>query len=294
MPFTTTTALPANPDVRIFFSGLMLIKPDGNAGACEVFVNGRARFHELTIEVREKRPGRPDLIKMRHVGTLPYAEPPLGAPPLAALIHGMTILVDNSPKGVRSYDGTTASTEGQSLNLAINLQDPQFQNGRAGQPEPLGGRPSIFLNDAVFYTAQLTDPRVTINLRKRTDPNTVPPLATLAPFASLIGANIYLDAGAKLVMRWKPNGNPRQLELKKPDPAEPDDPASYEIYIVNDPLFENESGEPPHEELGEYYHLLPQVPDADKLRLEVIPPGPAAAVHRGSTKTPCMSCILDP
>ena len=289
MPFTTTSNLPPNPDVRIFFSGLMLIQPDGTATSCEVFVNGRARFHELTIEVREKRAGRPDLIRMRHVGTLPYAEPPLGSPVGADLIYGMTIRVDTASKGVRSYDGSVASAEGQSLNLAINLQSPQFQNGRAGQPERLGGRPSIFLNDAVFYTAELTDPGLTINLRKQKDPNTVPAIATLAPFASLIGANIYVDAGDQVVMRWNPNGNPRQLELTKPDQG-----VSYEIYIVNDPLYESDSGEPPHEELGEYYHLLPDVPDTDKLRLEVIPPGPAAAVHRGSTKTPCMSCILDP
>src|SRR5258707_2433528 len=98
MPFTPANDLPANPDVRIFFSGLMLIKPDGSASSCEVFVNGRARFHELTIEVREKRPGRPDLIRMRHVGTLPYAEPPLGSPVGADLIYGMTVLVDRTPK----------------------------------------------------------------------------------------------------------------------------------------------------------------------------------------------------
>lgn len=289
MPFTPANDLPPNPDVRIFLSGQLLIQPDGLARSCEVFVNGRARFHKLTIEVREKRAGHPDLIRMRHVGELPYAEPPLSSPPGADLIYGMTIRVNSVPKGVRSYNGTNASTEGQSLDLAINLQHPRFHNGRAGQPERLGGRPSIFLNDAVFYAAELTDPMLTINLRKQRDPNTAPPVATLMPFAQLIGANIYLDVSDKLVMRWKPNGNPRQLELTKPVPG-----VSYEVYIVNDPLFEGESGEPPHEELGEYYHLLPDVPDTDKLRLEVIPPGPVAAVHRGSTKTPCMSCILDP
>src|SRR5689334_262489 len=131
MPFSQASDLPPNPDLRIFFSGLMLIQPDANASTCEVFVNRSAPDHTLTIEVRERQTGRPDLIKMRHVGPLSFAEPPLGFPN-DPKIYGMVIKVDKGPKGVRSFDGTQASPEGQPLSLAINLQGAQFHNGQAG------------------------------------------------------------------------------------------------------------------------------------------------------------------
>lgn len=292
MPFTPTPDLPEAPAVRIFFSGLMLLHPDSSKKTCEVFVNRSAPNHQLTIEVREKQDGKPDLIRMRHVGPLPFAEKPPGTPLGTLPIHGMIIQVDKAPKGIRSYDGTTASKEGQPLNLAINLQDARYHNGKAGKPDLLGGRPSIWLNDAVFYTADVTDPQLTINLKKKIKTPADPIIETLAPFASLIGANVYLDDGDQLLVRWRPEGITEELKLTKPTQG-----VSYEIYIVNDPLYEsNTLGIPAHDEFNEYYKILPEVPTTDQLRLEVIEPqqGPVPTAGRGSTKTPCMSCILDP
>ncbi|MDX6559056.1 MAG: hypothetical protein QOF72_2105 [Blastocatellia bacterium] len=285
MPFTPANDLPPNPDVRIFFSGVMIIRPDASAATCEIYVNNRAAKHHLTIEVRQKTAGKPDLIKMRHVGPLLYSLPPLGFPDDPP-IHGMFIQIDNAPKGVRSYNGTSPSTEGEDLGLAINLQSPQFQNGAIGDVEMLGGRPSILMDDAVFYTADKTDPRYTINLRQ---PNGTL-VTALAPFASLIGANIYLDNNAKVVMQWRSQGLGvlERLELEKPQTG-----TSYEIYVINDPLYESErSPVPEHDEFNEYYTILPNVPN--RFQLEVIPPGAGPKPTRGSTKTPCMSCIVDP
>ena len=82
-----------------------------------------------------------------------------------------------------------------------------------------------------------------------------------------------------------------QLKLPKRN-----DGVSYEIYIVNDPLYENETLPiPVHDEFKEYYKLFPQVPQQEQFRMEVIPPAPgspaAAALQRGSTRIPCMSVL---
>src|SRR5262249_39061024 len=154
----------ANPDVTIFFSGLMLIQPNPQGSNCEVFVNRSATDHVLTIEVREKNPHKPDIIKMRHVGPLPHALPPPGFPGDPA-IYEMAIQVQTTPKGVKAFN---KSGYDQSLSKAINLQGADYHNGKAGKVDLLGGRPSIFMNEGVFYAAALTDPsKLEVTLKKR-------------------------------------------------------------------------------------------------------------------------------
>jgi hypothetical protein len=50
MPFTKTEELNENPDINIFFSGLLVMAPADN-NACQIFVNASAPRHYLTIEV---------------------------------------------------------------------------------------------------------------------------------------------------------------------------------------------------------------------------------------------------
>src|SRR5215216_1909422 len=116
MDILSTPDLAANADLRIFFSGLMVLEPTKDGKTCEVFVHRSAPNHQLTIEVRQKQAGKPDLIKMRHVGPLPYALPTLGAAPGDPPIHGMTITVNKQPKGIKAYkpDGNP-STQGEGL-----------------------------------------------------------------------------------------------------------------------------------------------------------------------------------
>src|SRR5437660_6783900 len=121
MPFTTEPNLLPNPDVRVFFTGLMLIRPSRDEKTGEVWVHRAAAEHELTIEVREKKAGRPDLIKMRQVGPLPYAFPPIGAAAGDPAIHGMILQVQNTPKGVRAYTGNVVGGQGEeALSKAVN------------------------------------------------------------------------------------------------------------------------------------------------------------------------------
>ena len=77
MPFAPKDTLPQqHPDVRVYFTGLMILEPTGDDDkACQIFVNSSATRHYLTIEVRRKTANRPDEIMMRHVGPLAFFDP---------------------------------------------------------------------------------------------------------------------------------------------------------------------------------------------------------------------------
>lgn len=288
MPFTSETELRENPDVRIFFIGLMIIDPNPelapapNVNTCEVFVHRSAPDHRLTVEVRRKRPGKPDITMMRHPDPLEFTSPP-GATPR----FGMFIRVSPTPTGVKRYDPApnTTSPEGRGLDLAIDIEGPQFHNGSVGRVDTLGGRPSILFNDAVFYTAVTSD-ELHRDLEVTLTRNNAVVEQEFRPFASVIGANIYLDdPNNSVIMRWREKGRDHVLEMKKPE-----DGVSYEICITNEPLFEDdESLFPRHEEFNEYYKILPEVPRDQQFALNIPPPQPGTP--RGSTTTPCMTVL---
>lgn len=283
MPFTPTDQLSDDPTVRIFFSGLMIIESSAAADSCEIFVNRSAPDHYLTIETRRKRPGRPDEIMMRFVGPLEFLQLRDANGQLQPPVNGFFIRANGTREalGVRRYTGAPRP-EGQSLHLAINLEGANFHNGSVGAVDPLGGRPSIFINDGIFYTAETVRPGLGIVLRR--DGVADRPLDN---FASLIGANIYLDntnQEANVTLTWRQQGLLKSLVLK------PEEDASFEIYIVNDPLFESDSiFEPVHEEFREYYKILPQVPTSEQLRL--ITPSQPPGGHRGTLRSPCTTVL---
>jgi hypothetical protein len=289
MPFTSVTELPANPDVRVFFTGLLIVDPNPKppnlipgVNTCEVFVHRSAPDHCLTIEVRRKEVGRPDIILMRHVGQLNFIEPPDNITPT----HGMFILVNGSDQGVRRFDppaGCNPSPGSEGLAFAIDLERLPTQTSSVGPVHSPGGRPSILLNDAVFYTAAKTSEDFVIGLKK----NNALVVEKLAPFASVIGANIYLNAGRSVVMTWVQQGLLQTLELTKPEK----EGLSYEIYVVNEPLYESEGSLlPGHDELMEYFKILPGA--GERFELEIPPSNPSLPpLERGSTKTPCMAVI---
>jgi hypothetical protein len=299
MPFTPEPNLPPDPAVKVFFSGLMILKPSADEKSCEVFVNNSAPRHHLTIEVRRKRAGSPDEIMMRHVGPLAFAET-LTDDPEEQLVHGFFIKkVSGGPKGVRRYAPAAAPPDGEpdGLDLAVNMAGAQLHGGNPDLDpdpvtnksrklldiDPLGGRPSIHINDGAFYTAAKTRKEINITLKKDGAED-----KPLEPFASLIAANIYLGSNEESVtVKWRNQGKLEALSLAKPAPG-----VSYEIYIVNDPLYESDSEEEPaHDEFREYYKILPNVETSRQFRLKVdVPPN---ATERGTTKAPCMAVILD-
>ena len=303
MAFTRTDSLPEKPDVSVFFSGLLVLEPQDD-NTCEVFVHASAPRHYLTIEVRRKEEGRPDELMMRHVGPLAFVEDEAeGQTPL----HGMIISKStDGAKSIRSFAPTTALADGapEGLDLAINFESQAFH---AGNPEsgvdpvtkatfrlldvdPLGGRPSILVDDGTFYTAAKTRPELRIILKQPDGTDRV-----LAPFASLIGAAISMsNQDDSVIVQWRQYGRLETLELKR-DPG-----ISYEIYVVNDPLYERDAVtdltvDPKHDEFREYYKILNRVPTDKQFRLAVESPPPSTQpVPRGSTRTPCMAIIKSP
>lgn len=278
MPFTPTPNLDPNPDVRIYFIGLQIIQVLPN-NTCEVFIHRRSPDHHLSIEVRRKQAGKPDVIMMRHAGPLDFMAPDQGVPPK----FGLTIEVTPTPTGIKGYNGAQPSSEGQKLDFALNMFT--LHDVAVGQVEPAGGRPSILINEATFYSAATYTKGAL--LQKKKNGSIQKPLNE---FASIIGANIYLGAGRVATLSWRQEGRDVLLDLKKPAPQSPPLPAqTYEIYINNEPLYEDELTAPfVHDEFEEYYHILPGVQHDEQITMTFPNPDP----DRGSTRTPCASILL--
>jgi hypothetical protein len=309
MPFTTNKLLNADADVKIFFSGLLVLEPTEN-GACQIYVNSSAPRHYLTVEVRRKRKDRPndpmtlpidipDELMMRHIGPLAFLDD--------NAIHGMLIR-KRIPHGVDGEKGVTAfkpdvqPRDGapDRFDLAIDMQsqllhqaNPELDDPGAAENEPvkhlldvdpLGGRPSILLEDGVLYTAAKVRDDFQVMLKKPNGDEEPMPR-----FASLIGAAITLETGeSEVTIRWRQQGKEETLHLTKAENT------TYEVYIVNDPLFESDAVEilknPEHDEFAEYYKILHRVPTDKQFRLRV-KPVEGVIPERGSTRTPCMPVV---
>jgi hypothetical protein len=276
MPFSTVLDLPTNPLVRVFFSGLTISKPAADAKTCEVFIHRVALNHVPSIEVRIKRPGQRDIILMRQVAPFEFARP---VPPNPVAEHSL-LITTAAARGIRGYEGSPTA-EGQTLRKALDLN--VLHPGKTNVHKP-SGQPSIFFNDAVFYSADITDPGLEVELR-RVGSSTGD---LLPPFASLIGANIY---DTRVTLEWRQSGALQTLPLTELPAG-----FSYEIYVINDPPFEPlpPAGTQPHDELEEYYKLLRDVPFPEQFRFffRKIPDALTEKTgNRGSSRTPCMSVI---
>jgi hypothetical protein len=261
------------PTVRILLTGQLMLQPNADSNSCEVFVNRSAPNHHLTVEVREKRPNRPDSILMRHHGPLEFRssdEP----------IEG--ILIRRQPEGSISMYTGKPTAFGETLTDAIDLRGEDFHPGNEMAIDFESARPSIVIEDGIFHTAMKTSNKLKIKLTKGQQA-----VRDMEPFASLIGANIYLNQGEFLNFAWRERGLSKTLSLTQP--AEKG--AYYEIYIINDPLFEDPEEPKAHDEFAEYYKVLPTVPTDQRLKLDVTFP-PVEPQDKGTTKTPCMPVVV--
>jgi hypothetical protein len=287
MPFNMRPDLPDAPLVRVFFSGQLILAPAPSTSSgerdCEVFVNRLADGHTLTVEARKKHRRGPDEILMRHVGPLGpsrFGDEPDGT-------YGMFIGIapEDGPRGVNGYDGTTASDEGTTLRHAITLAGLHRD---ASRPVDLAvdrrsAGPSILLNDATLYSAALATGQFEV-VKQGESPT---PLGALA---RLLGANIYpTEEQEVVVMRWKTDDRIEELALPMPSGGEG---FTYEVYVTNDPLYAGGGLGAAHDELSEYYKILPGVPASERFVFRPATTRAAAAAagmsYRGSTTTPCM------
>jgi len=236
------------------------------------------------IETRRKRPGKPDVLMMRLPGPLvPTAADPTNTHGLLIRTAGLAA----GQKGVKAYDGTTPSTEGTKLFDSFVLT--HILDIPPGPVSPGGGQPSILIDHGVFYTADkvpMHPPQLTAQLVKKTAPGTPPKVIDLAEIPTIVGANIYLDpqvSGQKVTLLWRQNGQDVHLDLT-PSPN-----FTYEIYVINEPLFEDDAaGGPTHDEFEEYFGILPQAPQNQQYKLVINGTIP----DRGTTRAPCMSILL--
>ncbi len=274
MPFTQVQAMPNKPPtVRIFMTGQLMLQPNAESSACEVLVNRSAPNHHLTIEVREKRNDQPDEIMMRHYGPLAFRE--------TEPIDGL--LISRHPAGsVSMYTGKW-SKFGDALTAAIDLRSEEFHASNELSIDLQATRPSIMIEDGIFHTAARTSDKLKMKLTKGKEQRDMP------SFATLIGANIYLEENEALNLSWREMGIKKALSLTKSKEG-----ATYEIYIINDPLFENAEAAKTHDELAEYYKVLPTVPTHERLKLDVEFPETAAPAPapRGTSRIPCMPVVV--
>lgn len=275
MPFRPKTELLPNPSVRIFFTGIMIIQPDENGDMCEVFVNRAALDHHVSIEVREKRIGKPDVVMLRCPVPLAFIADKVKA------LHGL-IIESIPPKGVEKYMGTLMQGGEDTLALAIDLNDPMYHGAQPIEVDVSGGRPSISLNAGIFYTADKTPEGLIVRLKKGNAAS-----KNLEPFANLIGANVYLEGKESLQITWLEMGLPRTLTLEKPK-----DGNSYEIYILNEPYYVPDKVDNTHDEFKEYYKILSPVPDDEQIKFEVEIPEELEHELKGTPRTLCMCLIM--
>jgi hypothetical protein len=283
MPFTQVPEMPSQPPtVRIFLTGQLMLQPDAASKSCEVFVNRSAPNHQLTVEVREKRPGQPDAILMRHHGPLEFRETNSVDGLLIKHIAFSEAAGELVPAGNMGMYTGAATPFGEALSLAIDLRGEGFHPSNEMRIDFDSARPSILIQDGIFHTAfKISPEKVKVKLARGTEKR------DLEPFASLIGANVYLNKDEFLVMNWRDLGLSKTLSLTKPK----EDGTTYEIYIINDPLFEDEEEPKAHDELAEYYKVLPSVATEDRFKMQVEFVQPVAS-DKGTSKSPCMPVVV--
>lgn len=273
--FTFPTALPL---VKVFFNGLMIAQPDEMGNECDTFVHRTALDHEFSIEIRLKRPNRPDEIKMRHLGPLELLAEPGGKK------RGFVLTTD-AGKGIFGYMGaSTPVVDPMERVFDLNVYHP----GKTNIHKP-AAEPSIIMNDALFYCAEKTPPGLEVELQNAQTGTAVRPLTE---FCAILGANIYATS---VNVAWREKGRVQAFPLTNDIPSG----AHYEVYIINDPPHVPlpNPGQQPHDELGEYYKILPGVPPHERLKLffkripRQDPAVPVREQDKGSTRIPCMTVI---
>ena len=282
MPFKSQFALPATlPLVKVFFNGLMIAKPNAAGSECDVFVHKTGTDHDLSIEIRLKQPNKPDEILMRHLGPLQLLQTTQEGKKIGF------ILTKDSPQGVFEYVGA-ATTEVDTLSFPRVFDLNTLHFGKTAVDKP-SAEPSILINDATFYCAAKTVPGLEAELRNATTGTVIAPLRE---FCSILGANIY---GTSVNVAWREKGQVQAFPLTNNIPAN----AYYEVYFANDPPFvpRPTGDQQPHDELGEYYKILPNVPAPERLKVVYTripgsnPAVPIPEPDKGSARFPCMSLI---
>lgn len=231
MPFDPTTQINPNPDVKIFFEGLVMLVPgqDAKSKRCDVYVINHSSEHELSVDVSVDQP-QPNFPFLR-----------LGS---KVLRSGLEIST-KTPAGVTKYvpNGGTSVPGAYGFDEAIdfNLLHPGVK------PDPTGAHSGVLkIRDGVLYTVTQRDKDA--RLERQTE------CRNCVPLSLILGASIDLG-GKKLVLDWGEDS----LELPRAE-----DPAGtkYFIWINNSRPVPATTNDFQH-----LYHGISPVATPDKFRL---------------------------
>jgi hypothetical protein len=271
------------PDVEIYFHGQLLLRSE-NSVTCEVGINQVASNHVLTVEVRRKQANRVDLIEMRHVGPLNYRRPTGGG---TAIEPGMIIEVVNpaaTTQAAWSCEGadtlnyeTGAGQFNEDFRWILNLEGDLFHD-RELTPSVFGTTDVIRLQNGEFFfrTAFRTPERFKYERRG----GGKSPL-DLRKIGAIARASVFLVEHQGVVVRFNDGVRDRTLTLTKSVGI------TYEIYIQHTPLFMQPNDLAAHDELAQFYRVIPEVlgPGRFSFALVDAPLGPLP--DTGSPEIPC-------
>jgi hypothetical protein len=267
MPFKPVQAFPAaEPDVQVFFHGLLMLLPDADGRKCRVGVHRLSVEHRFTVDVRAKGSGLPDPPLLRLSG------------PLDSM--GLSIAVEpENNNGVSMFVPTPefdrlAHNDLQDFRWSIDLEtlDP-------AQPqmviEQSGISPSVMMENGLFFTARVTDPsKVEVRLEEIGGE-----AVNFNRVAGIIGSNIYLQDMERVVLRWFADGQVQQLNLPKTDSHH-----TVVIYIDNSPSL---MMGPPHSEFVEYFKVIQNPTKRFDLTFRPLEPHPT-----NTDAAPCMPVVV--
>jgi hypothetical protein len=279
------------PDVEIYFHGQLLLRSE-NGAICEVGINPIASNHVLTVEVRRKQLNKPDLILMRHVGPLKFRRATGGG---AAIEPGMIIEVANPvapTQAAWSCEGPDvlnyASGDGQydkDFRWILNLEGNLFHD-KDLTPSVFGTTDMIRLQNGEFFfrTAFRSPDRLKYERRS----GGKAPL-DFRKIGAIARASVFLAEHQNVLVTWNDGGpDDRVLTLTKSTMG-----ITYEIYIQHTPLFQQPGVVTGHDEIAQFYRIIPEVPGGDRFTFGVVdaPLGPPP--DTGSPDIPCQVLKLN-
>jgi hypothetical protein len=288
-PFPT-----ADPDVEIYFHGQLLLRSEDRM-TCEVGVNPVASNHMLTVEVRRKQRDlatqkpKVDLIMMRHVGPLNFRPTGGGG---TTIEPGMIIEVVNPPATTQaawSCEGTDTldyvNGVGQfeeDFRWILNLEGNLFHD-RDLTPSVFGTTDMIRLrNGEFFFRTAFRSPQ---GFRYERRGGGKGP-ADLRKIGAIARASVFLVEHQGVVVRFNDGVQERALTLTKGQPG-----TTYEIYIQHTPLFIQPGAATGHDELAQFYRVIPEIPGTGRFTFAVVDERPPD--EKGSPDIPCQVLKLN-
>jgi len=264
------------PEVQIFFHGQLFLRSADGLG-CDVVVNPAATDHVLSVEVRVKKAGETDLVRMRHLGPLNFRESEamlfevLGEEPVVA--PAAFKVVTDDPIDFRD----PLSTRADDFRWILNVEGPLFHN-KALNPPVFASQNVIRLRGAEYYFRTAARPHDKLQYRRSGGNQDEVIFRTIGSVAC---ASVFLDPDQSFVMKYQDGAREEERFL----PLEQLENVQYEIYIENTPLCLDKPGEQDLAQMDEfvhYYKILDVPPDE---RFSVVP-----EFVRGQAGSPDVPC----